>query len=110
VGVYGVLSHYVSTQRKEIGIRVSLGAEPSSVRRLVIGRGMSLAALGILAGVGISVYVARWLQALVFGVSPHDPLTLLVVAIGLGTIAFAACALPAISATRIDPAVTLKGD
>jgi hypothetical protein len=68
------------------------------------------AALGILAGVGISVYGARWLQALVFGVSPHDPLTLLVVAIGLGTIAFAACALPAISATRIDPAITLKSD
>jgi predicted permease len=110
VGVYGVLSHYVSAQRKEIGIRVSLGARPSSVRRLVIGRGMSLAALGIGLGVGISLYVARWLQALVFGVSPHDPATLAAVALGLAIVAFVACALPASSATRIDPAITLKGD
>jgi predicted permease len=110
VGVYGVLSHYVSTQRREIGIRVSLGAQPASVRRLVIGRGMSLAVLGILLGLAASLFLARWLQTLVFGVSPHDPLTLAAVAVGLALVAFAACALPAINATRIDPAVTLKGD
>jgi predicted permease len=110
VGVYGVLSHFVSTQKKEIGIRVSLGAEPSSVRRLVIARGMSLATVGIALGVGASLYLARWLRALVFGVSPHDPWTLAMVALGLAMVALVSCTLPALSATRIDPAITLKGD
>lgn len=110
VGVYGVLSYYVRIQRKEIGIRVSLGAAPSTVRRLVIGRGMTLAAIGVAVGVGASIYVARWLRALVFGVSPTDPLALALVGAGLMAVAFVACALPAITASRIDPALTLKGD
>lgn len=110
VGVYGVLSYWVGTQRKELAIRVSLGAEPAQVRRLVIGRGMGLAVLGIVLGLGLSLALGRWLQGLVFGVSPHDPATLFAVALGLAGIAFAACALPARSATKIEPAAVLKGD
>ena len=110
VGVYGVLSYYVRAQRKEIGIRVSLGAEPAAVRRLVIGRGVSLAALGIALGLGVSLFSARWLRSLVFGVSPQDPATLAGVALVLAGVALVACALPARSATRIDPMVALKAE
>ena len=110
VGVYGVLSYWVGMQRREIGIRISLGAEPGSVRGLVIGRGMALAAAGVALGVGVSLYVARWMRALLFGVSPTDPLALAAVAGGLIAVAFLACALPAHAATRIDPIRTLKGE
>jgi predicted permease len=108
VGVYGVLSYYVSTQRKEIGVRVSLGAEPARVRRLVVARGMTLAALGITIGLGVSLVAARWLRSVVFGLSPRDPTTLALVALGMTAVALVACALPAVRATRIDPASTLK--
>ena len=110
VGVYGVLSHWVSAQRKELAIRVSLGAEPSSVRRLVVRRGMTLAGVGIGVGLAASLLLARSLGALVFGISPHDPLTLAAVAVGLAAVALAACAVPARRATRIDPAAVLKGE
>jgi ABC-type antimicrobial peptide transport system permease subunit len=110
VGVYGVLSYYVSTQRKEIGVRVSLGAEPGAVRRLVMARGMTLAMLGITIGMGVSLLSAHWLRSVVFELSPRDPTTLALVALGMTAVALVACALPAIRATRIDPASTLKGE
>ncbi|HUF75626.1 MAG TPA: ABC transporter permease [Longimicrobiales bacterium] len=110
VGVYGVLSHYVSTRRKEIGIRISLGAELSSVRRLVIGRGMVVAVTGILLGLVLSLLTGHWLQSLVFGISPHDPVTLALVTLGLVAVALVACTLPAVRATRVDPAITLRTD
>jgi len=110
VGVYGVLSYYVSTQRREIGVRVSLGAEPGAVRRLVMARGMTLAMLGITIGMGVSLLSAHWLRAVVFELSPRDPTTLALVALGMTAVALVACAFPAIRATRIDPASTLKGE
>jgi predicted permease len=110
VGVYGVLSYYVSTQRKEIGVRVSLGAKPGAVRRLVMARGMTLAMLGITIGIGVSLLSAHWLRTVVFELSPRDPTTLALVALGMTAVALVACALPAVRATRIDPASTLKGE
>jgi len=110
VGVYSVVSLHVSTKRKEIGIRISLGAEPSSVRRLVISRGMAVAVTGILVGLVLSLLTGRWLQSLVFGISPHDPVALALVAFGLMAVALMACAVPAMRATRVDPAITLRTD
>jgi ABC-type antimicrobial peptide transport system permease subunit len=110
IGVYGVLSYYVGTQRKEIGVRIALGAEPRTVRRLILGRGMSVAALGIGIGMGVSLAMGRWLQPVIFGLSPRDPATLATVAIGLMALALLACAMPATRAMRIDPASTLKGE
>jgi ABC-type antimicrobial peptide transport system permease subunit len=71
---------------------------------------MSLAVVGIAVGVVGYLYLARWLRSLLFGVSPHDPATLAAVALGLGAVAITASALPARRATRVDPALTLKGD
>lgn len=110
VGVYGVLSYYVSNQRKELAIRMSLGARPSTVRRLVLGRGLRLAAIGIVFGVGLSLTIAQWLRALLFGVSPEDPATLAIVALGLAAVAITACAVPARSAARLEPMSILKGE
>jgi putative ABC transport system permease protein len=110
VGVYGVLSHYVSAQRKEIAIRLSLGAEPASVRKLVVGKGMSLATLGIALGLAVSIALSRWIRALLFEVSPQDPRTLAAVALTLAAVALVTCALPARAATRVDPMTTLRGD
>jgi putative ABC transport system permease protein len=110
VGVYGVLSHWVSAQRREIAIRLSLGAEPSSVRRLVLVKGLSLAAVGIGIGLAGSLALTRWIRALLFGVSPQDPGTFAAVAVTLAAVALLACALPARAAMRVDPMVTLRGD
>ena len=71
---------------------------------------MTLAAAGVALGIVLSLLAARWLRALVFGVSPHDPATLGAAAVGLVVVAFFSCALPAMSATKIDPAITLKGE
>jgi predicted permease len=110
VGIYGVLSYWVGSQRKELAIRVSLGAAPRSVRWLVVRRGMLLAAVGIGLGVALSLGLSQWLGALLFGVSPHDPTILASVAVGLSAVALLACALPARRATRIEPAAVLKGE
>jgi ABC-type antimicrobial peptide transport system permease subunit len=67
-----------------------------------------LAALGITIGLGVSLVAARWLRSVVFGLSPRDPTTLALVALGMTAVALVACALPAVRATRIDPASTLK--
>lgn len=107
VGIYGVMSYYVRRQSRDIGIRIALGADPSAVRQLVIRRGMSRAALGITLGLATSLSLTRWLDSLLFEVSPTDPETLGGMVFLLAAIAFLACYLPASQATRIDPIRTL---
>jgi predicted permease len=103
VGIYGVLSYFVSRQQRDIGIRMAMGAQPSSVRRMVIGRGMVQAALGLGAGLAGALLLTRWLEGLLFEVSPTDPLTLASVSLVLLGVALAACYWPARRATRVDP-------
>jgi predicted permease len=107
VGIYGVLSYYVSRQSRDIGIRMALGADPAAVRRLVIRRGMVRAALGMGIGVGGALLLTRSLESLLFGISPSDPRTVVGVVLALGLVALVACYLPARRATRIDPMRTL---
>jgi putative ABC transport system permease protein len=110
VGVYGVISFSVARRTREIGLRMALGADRASVRRLVVGEGMRLAAAGLAVGLPAALVLSRALRTLLFEVPPGDPLTLGAVTVLLSGVALAACALPAIRASRLDPQAALRVD
>jgi predicted permease len=108
VGVYGVLSYSVSQQTREIGIRMSLGAQQGQVLRLVIGQGLRLAVAGVALGLLAALGMMRVLSSLLFGVSAHDPVTFGGVSFVLVTAAILACYIPARRATKVDPIIALR--
>ncbi|PYS70661.1 MAG: hypothetical protein DMF69_12805 [Acidobacteria bacterium] len=110
VGIYSVISFSVSERTREIGIRMALGAKRRDVLRLVLGQGMLVAVLGIVAGVGVAFALTRLLTTLLFEVSATDPKTFALVASLLTLVAFFACYLPARRATQVDPLVALKDE
>jgi len=108
IGLYGVLSYAVNQRQVEFGIRMALGAQPSSILRLVMSDTLAVLAGGIIVGVGLSLATVRLLQKMLFGLSPYDATTTLM-AIGiLGAVGFFAGFLPARRATRVDPMVALR--
>jgi putative ABC transport system permease protein len=107
-GIYGVISYAVSQRTHEIGIRMALGARPQEVLWMVIGEGMLLAGLGVLAGLGGSLALTKFLNSLLYETKPTDPATFLCVAIALTLMALLACYVPARRATRVDPLVALR--
>jgi putative ABC transport system permease protein len=110
VGIYGVIA-YVATQRtREIGIRMALGAQTGDVRRLFLRHGLLLTGAGVALGIAVALALTRVMSALLFGVSPADPVTYIVVAASLATVALLATYLPARRASRIDPVVALRAD
>lgn len=110
VGIYGVVSYSVAQRTREMGIRMALGAQPSSLVRLVMRHGGGMGLLGIAAGIAGALVVGRFADKLFYGVHAGDPSTYLIVALILGTIAVAATILPARRATRVDPAVALRAE
>jgi len=108
VGLYGVLSYSVSQRRQEIGIRMALGADRSSVLRLVVGGGLRLSLIGIVLGLAVALIFGRGLGSLLYGVQASDPVTLVGVAIVLLIVGFLACYFPARRATLVDPIVALR--
>jgi putative ABC transport system permease protein len=108
IGLYGVMSYSVSRRAYEIGMRLSLGATPAHIRRMVVAQGMALSALGMVLGLGAALALTQVLRTLLFGVTASDPLTFLVIALVLAVIALAACWLPARRATKIDPMTSLR--
>jgi putative ABC transport system permease protein len=108
IGIYGVMAYAVSQRTTEIGVRMALGATPSEVFGLVVGDGLRLAAIGVVAGVTGSLLTGHWLTSLLFGVKATDPATLTVAACVLLVVALVACFLPARRATRVDPMVALR--
>ena len=110
VGVYGVVSYAASQRTQEIGLRMALGASRAEIMRLVLGRGLILVTLGLCAGIAAALSVTHLLANLLFSVSPVDPATFIGVPLLLGVMAIAASYIPAFRATRIDPAIALRGE
>ncbi len=108
VGTYGILSYLVSLRTQEIGIRMALGADRSRILRLVLARGLLLAALGLTLGLAGSLAASRVLSSLLYNVEPTDATTLAVVAALMAVVAFAACVIPAWRATKVDPLVVIR--
>ncbi len=110
VGIYGVIAYVVAQRRREVGIRMALGARAAQVQRLFVTRGMLVTSIGLAAGVCAAAALTRLLTSILFEVSPFDPLTYAVVVVALGTVALVATWLPARQATVIDPAIALRGE
>lgn len=109
VGIAGVLAFSVSARTNEIGIRMSLGADAARVQRMILREGGMLLAAGVALGAGGAVIVNRLIRGLLFGVAPHDPLTLAAVGTAMIAVGVAACWVPAARAARIEPVVAMRG-
>lgn len=110
VGLYGVVSYGVNARRREIGIRVALGADAARVRRLVVSRSLALAGIGVLVGLAGAAGLTQFMQGLLFGVGATDLSTFAAVTLVLGLAAFVASLVPAVRATRVDPVEVLKAE
>ena len=108
VGIYGVMSYFVSERTHEIGIRIALGALPSDVVSLVGKLGLKLTLIGVVIGVGLAIGLTRLIAGFLVGVKPTDPVTYAVVAMVLVGVASLACYIPARRASRVDPMVALR--
>ncbi len=108
-GLYGVIAQGVEQRTREIGVRMALGAARGDVLRMVLGDGLRLAAAGVAVGFAGALALTRLMATMLYGVSPHDPLTFTLAPAVLLLVAIAASVIPAARASRIDPAVILRG-
>jgi len=108
VGIYGVMAYGVARRSGEIGVRLALGAQGGQVRRMVLSEGARTVALGLAGGAVLAFGAARLAQGLLYGVGTADPLSYLSMALVVAGVAFAACWVPALRATRVDPASVLR--
>jgi putative ABC transport system permease protein len=108
VGIYGVTSYAVAQRRRELGIRLALGAGPNDVMRLLVGESLTRVVIGVVLGLAIALVASRALVSMLYGVQRWDPLTFAGTALLLGLVAVLATWLPARKATRVDPMVTLR--
>jgi uncharacterized protein (DUF1778 family) len=107
-GVYGVMAYTVGRRRAEIGIRRALGATTPAIARLVLRQSSTLTAVGLIAGTAASLWTMRFVQPLLYGLTPHDATTLSAAAFVLALVALAASWMPVRRATRVDPARALR--
>ncbi len=110
VGIYAVIAYVTAQRTREIGIRIALGARAANVCRLFLRHGVFLTSIGIVIGMGAALALTRTMSALLFGVSPMDPITYAAVAVGLSAVAIVATYIPARYASRIDPMSALRAD
>jgi ABC-type antimicrobial peptide transport system permease subunit len=110
VGIYGVMALVVTARTREIGIRMALGADGSSLRRLVVSEGVKLVSVGVTLGLAGALACTRVLQKLLFELSPTDPVTYGAIVTLLGLATVAASWVPARRASTVDPVVALRAD
>ena len=110
IGLYGLVSHSVSQRTAEIGIRMALGARGTDVNRMILLQGLKPALAGLMIGLAGAAFATRILQSQLFGVTPADPMTFVIVPLLLLAVAVLACVLPAIRATRLDPTAALRAE
>ena len=110
VGLYGVITYSVAQRMHELGVRIALGAQRGDVLRLVIGQGLRFAVAGLVVGLALAVWAAKWLEPLLFQQPARDPAILAIVAVLLLVVAIVASAQPAVRATRADPNSALRAD
>jgi predicted permease len=110
IGIYGLMAYSVAQRRREIGIRLALGAQRAQVRRLVVGEGLRLAVIGGIAGLAAGLGLARYLGSFLFQVSPRDPLAFIAAPLLLMAVAALAVWIPAERASRVSPIVALRDD
>ena len=110
IGIYGVMAFGVTQRFHEIGVRMALGAEPSDVLKMVVADGMKLALVGLLIGIVGASLLTRFIASQLYGIKTTDPFTYVGVALGLATVAAAACYFPARRATKVDPISALRHD
>jgi putative ABC transport system permease protein len=108
VGVYGVMSYTVTQRTTEIGVRVTMGAQPQDVFRIIVGEGLRLSLIGVAVGLVAALALTRLLHSFLFSISAYDPITFLGVSFLLTTVAVAASFFPARRATLVDPLVALR--
>ncbi len=109
-GLFGVIAYAVQTRTAELGIRMALGAEKRDIMTMVLRQGATLTAIGILSGLVGALLLGRFMESLVFGVSPSDPIVLLATALVLVVVSILACYAPARWAYRLDPAQVLRAE
>ena len=110
IGLYGVIAYSVSQRTREIGVRMAMGADARSVRQLIVGDGLRLAALGVVLGISAAIASTRALAGLLYGVSPEDPASFIAIVVLVVGIAAVASYMPARRAMRIDPTEALRAD
>jgi ABC-type antimicrobial peptide transport system permease subunit len=108
IGIYGTISYAVAQRTREIGLRMTLGAQPGNVLKMVIGEGMKLVLIGVGLGLIASLALTRTMKSLLFGVSTTDPPTFLGITLLLAAVALFACWIPARRATKVAPLVALR--
>jgi len=108
IGLYGVLSYFVTQRIPEFGVRMALGARPRDILFLVLRHGMGLTLVGLTIGLIASLALTRLMQSLLFEVSAGDPIVIGLIGLLLSGVAFTACAIPALRATRVDPMIALR--
>jgi len=110
IGIYGLMAYAVEQRRREIGIRLALGALVGDVQRMIVLQGLRLAVIGMVLGVAAAYGLARFIEAFVFGLSARDPLVFILAPATLLAVAVMAVLLPALRASRLDPVVALRDE
>jgi ABC-type lipoprotein release transport system permease subunit len=110
VGVYGVLAYAVGQRRREVGIRIALGAEPAALKWLFVRKGLILNCAGVIVGLALAGCLSRWISSVLFGITPLDPLTYIASGALIAAAALVASYIPARQAASVDPMETLRSE